>query len=228
MSDELLVFMLLHEMGHALDDSEPEQMMASELMSDHWATSVGLTAYYGDERAAELRPRIAQDFREYHKDIYTLETFDRSSCETGRLNDYPRLACRLECIRDPQWAASVRGSGFTFPDSCWSTRPCGPRFNPAREWARGDCYRADEGGGNPLVGVSERLESLNELHGDLDGKFCERRPELCGLKQPERNKQLAAEIRYLRMRERRIESPLDRSIRRLRRLNTEILLKDKP
>ena len=228
MTDELLVFMLLHEMGHALDDSEPEQVMASELMSDHWATSIGLSAYYGDERAAELRPLIAQAFREYHKDIYTLETFDRSSCETGRLNDYPRLACRLECIRDPQWAASVRGSGFTYPDSCWSTQQCGPVFDPVQEWVRGNCFLADEHTQSPLLGVEDRLASLTDAQRRLDRNLCRARPEICALKPDELGKRLSLEIRFYSHRERRIERVLDRSLRRVRRLNADILREHKP
>ncbi len=136
MSDDLLVFMLLHEMGHAV------QLPETELNADWWAMNVGLPGYYGEERAAELRLPIAEAFRAYCMAVYTDETFSKSTCTIDHVDQYPSLECRMRGIAGPDWLDEngERVESYVDISECWANAQqdlhCGPR---PRTLSIGDC-----------------------------------------------------------------------------------------
>lgn len=143
MTYELLAFMLLHEVGHAVDDHAPAMEDASEAMADHWAAHVAIPHIFGVAQAEQLRIRIAGQFREYCASVYTPETYQDPSATTGLLNSYPRLSCRVRSILDPFWMDREAIGSSSYPDSCWCQTEearCGPsaNLNPSN-WRVGSC-----------------------------------------------------------------------------------------
>lgn len=131
MSDELLVFLILHELGHDLGDPFVGQQSSDgtipEFMADRWAIMEGLPAYYSTDLAIAMIPMIAHDFEMYRRSMYTPETVERSTCDPKPLGEYPTQECRLHGITNGVWpevdpADLIQG----YPADCWSPRgACG-------------------------------------------------------------------------------------------------------
>lgn len=113
--EELFVFMILHEIGHALSDGhcEPD--------AEQWAISEGMPAYYGYQAAAALG-RVAAQLRVYNDAIFTAETNDGSSndhvCDGpgGCMNCYPKIECRCLDIAN----GVVTWKSDRSPVHCWN------------------------------------------------------------------------------------------------------------
>ncbi len=235
MSDELLVFMLLHEMGHAL------QVPESELNADWWAMNIGLPGFYGQERAANLRDGLADSFKEYCRSVYTSSTYAHSSCTRDSVDFYPNLECRLRGIRGPDWIGEdgERIQSYTDLDECWSQGiMCGPKGDNKN--VVGTCCTdkpcpecpPSRSTNNVLPGVVRITDILDSTLDSLSfishlGKLgiCSIKPELCAMSDTQRRTWLSDNIPSFDRRERRIEKLLMESVIRTRYLNERILSK---
>jgi len=140
MTEELLVFLLLHELGHSLRSQEQE----TEYFADRWAVEEGLPAYYGTERAMDLLPVIVNQFENYNRMEFTPETYGFSSSSTGPINRYPNLNCRLIGILSGFRSSWVGEMIHGYPAHCWNnTTGHGPVIDPLRPWARVGCCEED-------------------------------------------------------------------------------------
>lgn len=90
---ELRSFMLLHEIGHAVEYT------GSEYEADDWAARVGFPDQYGfwwPHIGRSVLHRVAEQLAAFHRSQFVLEDADLPlSCfEDQTRNCYPRLACR--------------------------------------------------------------------------------------------------------------------------------------
>lgn len=133
MSDELLVFLILHELGHDLGDpfvgQEAPDGMIPEFMADRWAVTEGLPAYYSTDLAIALIPMIASDFKAYRESMYDPLTVERSSCDPAPYDSYPTQDCRLHGITNGVWPeVDPLDLLHGYPSYCWSpAHACGFR-----------------------------------------------------------------------------------------------------
>ena len=133
---EFALFILLHEIGHAVYSPGPSTP-ACESIADAWAISIGCNAIYGDDFGSGVTA-ILEQMEAYYDAIYASGSvglpllasgLDRTSADIHCFNEYPKLACRLDLLRraagaDPSDDRSEMG---TFVDAviedpkngCW-------------------------------------------------------------------------------------------------------------
>lgn len=234
MSDELLTFMILHEMGHAL------KLPESELNADWWAVNVGLPGFYGEERAFELRQEIAASFSAYCNFVYTQETYNRSSCTKDSVDSYPVLDCRMSGISGQDWldGNGERIQSYSAIEGCWSTSGTlvceGPQLRNAG-WSTGTCCPvcpkcpAEPSPDNVLpdaVGLSKELQkslvALSFIKKVNAMGMCPVRPELCEMDLTHRRLWLERSIPSFRRKARSINRSLTKGVILLRMLEQQV------
>ena len=233
-TDEVLVFMILHEMGHVFgDEGDEPTLLASEFAADHWATAVGIPAYYGDAAAPYVRNLVAEGYEAYHTLIYTEATAERSTCDHRGVNNYPRLNCRTRGITDPLWSNTSGGLQEEFPDPCWEVCATGERrmvLNTTHTWDRTTCCPAKP---TELVcilppAICYEVKRLIDLQqhfvyevGVKVPTVCELHPELCRLE--DRRPSFEDLIERPDIRQKRIVKQMQKATDGLRDIEEELL-----
>jgi hypothetical protein len=171
--EELFIFMILHEIGHALSEG------SCESDAEQWAISVGMPAQYGSSTSATLR-RVAEQLRAYNDAVFTADSNDGSSNDPicrgqgGCLNCYPKIDCRCRDIA----SGLVRWNADRGPADCWETigepspvHACGSTCDPCPN----NC---------PLIPVlcqlSQTLSTdLERLDKEIRAKLCQNEGTPC-------------------------------------------------
>ncbi len=144
--EELLMFMILHEIGHGVADEETA-FQNCEANADAWAIEVGFNAVYG-EGLGEAVDLLVDQFDKFYRDIFTSSTVEQAKVNGGQFcyGSYPALRCRTNMI---QQVASVETpmelerlgefvQEYLTANNCWEPLG-GPTFDPAAEVHCGDC-----------------------------------------------------------------------------------------
>lgn len=165
--EELFVFMILHEIGHALSDGHCESD------AEQWAISEGMPAYYGDRASTALRS-VATQLWAYNNAIFTSDSNERSSNDQfcrgagGCMNCYPKIDCRCGDIE----SGIVRWNEDRMPGDCWENigdpspaHACGSTCDPCQQ----SC---------PLIPAL--CQFSHTLNADLERLDREIRARLCG------------------------------------------------
>ncbi len=101
-TEELLVFLFFHELGHALWGSSGT---LDETLADAWAIEVGMRAFYthGTDYLVALE-KVQVAMRSYFEAVYGPDVVELahlsgvSEAMPDHISDYPRLECRTELI----------------------------------------------------------------------------------------------------------------------------------
>lgn len=139
MTDELLTFLLLHEIGHIM--TLPDNC---EARADRWAVTEGLTAYYGDDLTIALIPSIVDQFEGYRGSVYTGNSVLNSTTKAC-LSGYPRQECRMNYLANGLWqgySEEELQTGFGYPEYCWAG-PTGVDTIPDPEWGLSNCCQKE-------------------------------------------------------------------------------------
>ena len=104
---ELIKYMIVHEIGHAVMASQYERV------ADYWATSIGFPEYYGydyvDGLAVGILNRVDAQLRAYALSVYTdIYAFHAVLPDEAPKHAYPNMDCRCMGIR-----------GQLLPSICW-------------------------------------------------------------------------------------------------------------
>ena len=121
--DELLNFMLLHEMGHSLarlDDGS----FGCEPNADVWAIEIGFNAIYGSAIGGAVAKLVAQ-LEDYHLAILGASNMDKPVGSRSCLNSYPGLPCRTGLIELAAGIGELTNDGIDAyineaTRSCWT------------------------------------------------------------------------------------------------------------
>lgn len=92
--DELLMFFLLHEMGHGVGDCGGDGTNC-EPDADAWAIEIGFNAVYGADYATACSSAVAQ-LETYYTACYDpiVRDLPHATDAGGSVNNYPKLSCR--------------------------------------------------------------------------------------------------------------------------------------
>lgn len=193
---ELMLFMLLHELGHGVKYVESGKYV-SEYEADMWAANVGLPAFFDDgdaqeedelEQALAVRLAAADQLYNYFISVHTEAALPLSSVRNVQaidypMNAYPALQCRLDSIR---WGVMLEEEpgdlSLGYPDGCWQepqlkfpemnelpvVKECDP--DPA---VRNPCEHHPE-----ACALKAEVDSLMQEWDKLLDK-CALRPDLC-------------------------------------------------
>lgn len=146
--EELIMFMLLHEIGHAVAGAETG-FEDCEANADAWAIEAGFNAVYG-EGMGEAVTKLLEQLDKYYRAVYPSASVELATVSGGDhcIGSYPKLACRLGLIgavadvgtdMDLTVLATFTRTYLTAND-CW--RPDGVVVpDPARDVHCGDCPR---------------------------------------------------------------------------------------
>ncbi len=184
--EELLVFILLHEWGHAARNDD------LEYSADEWATYVGMPKYYGWRwmLGRAMRDQVIAQLEDYYRSVIIAEDVPRASDTTLRDPDtYAELACRLNGIKGMYVAGQENpGMAFGYPADCWDDAVVGNHHLRSTPYA---ARRCDDGStlssfngvlslDPALKGAAEQiLDAMESLEWLRDP--CYHRPEFCGL-----------------------------------------------
>lgn len=214
-TEELLVFLILHELGHEFR-TQPQE---TEYHADRWAVEEGLPAYYGTDRAAQLLPVIVNALENFMRMEFTPETFHLSSSPPGAIGQYPALPCRLHGILHGYPSALLLPEIHGYPAHCWNnTNDSLPKADRSRPWVRIGCCEEDH--------APERLPELRQLMDEelkewdalsLEG-LCKADRRYCDLNPEKAQALFRGQVRKYDRKLHRVEHAQRRTIHRLRTL----------
>lgn len=119
---ELRMFMLLHEIGHDAWRERNEQG-STEYLADEWAARVGiplvLQADWNVESGARFLDSVVTQLRRFHYSQYSTSTAHLANCNSGDVNCYPELQCRVKGIQGYYTVAADGQAGTDHPPECW-------------------------------------------------------------------------------------------------------------
>lgn len=225
--EELLVFILLHEWGHAARNED------LEYSADEWATFIGLPKYYGwlPRMGCGMRDKVIAQLEDYYRSVLVAEDVPLASDTTVRDPDtYAELACRLNGIKGMYVASQdAAGMAFGYPADCWDDAVEGSyrlRTAPYAVKRCDDGYPLPAPRGIPgserilkgaADGLIDALESLERLRDP-----CLIRPEFCGLTEQEVIDRLRLEIPGYAVREEDLVRMLSSAAGMLRSLRQDL------
>jgi len=200
--DELLLFMLLHEIGHGVRATD------NSLLADDWAARVGLAmyhqSYWTPEFASAYLDRVIAQLTSYMRSQESGDAFGRASPQNINGEEYPQLSCRTHAIRGG-YLAPMDASCNTYPAACFDNRLQANEDSLVRTTYQA---RPCEQERRPPLGEEivkpEWLLDLNEM--------CERHPWICDRRkspgiEPERVR------RAIRVNTRRLQQAFEREKR---------------
>lgn len=174
--DELIRFMILHEIGHTVRNEE------NEYAADDWAARVALPEYFGGDWTGPLGAnhleRVNGQLANFMRSIYPEEWDHASNC-TLAINCYPRLACRCAGINGAfvhQLPNQRFVQGYpTLPWNCWTPTASFALAQPIPEPSE-PCAQTLPG---PVAEATSRIiEELsgitNRMGKPFDPALCER------------------------------------------------------
>lgn len=193
---ELMLFMLLHELGHGVN-YEQQGVFVSEYEADMWAVNVGLPRFLDDgdgqeegelERALAVRMGAADQLRKYFISVHSEEALPYSiALNTNAIGYpagmYPVLECRLDSIRGGILREEPQGDAYLgYPSTCWAEPQASlPQRNNLPIYK--ECEPNPE-----LMDPCEKYPGSCELRAEVDTLMqewnklldkCAQRPDLC-------------------------------------------------
>ncbi|MBK8950958.1 MAG: hypothetical protein IPM68_19475 [Flavobacteriales bacterium] len=196
---ELLLFMLLHEVGHGVRGT------FNSLQADDWAARVGLALYYKEQWtpdfAAGFLERVISQLTAYMASQELPEIFGRASPALNEGEEYPLLGCRAKAIRGG-YLAPTSGTCNEYGETCFANRLEGDEESLVRTYFVSRQCKIEAA---PITDEIPTRAILFELKA-----LCKRYPELCGRPSihPGRIR------REVRVKFRSLEDSLERELRR--------------
>lgn len=102
---ELLVFLVLHELGHVFGDQKDCDAGDGRVWEgdcDHWAATIGLRAVYSGPEMKEVSKAAEQQLEDYYADLYGADQVcgsPKCSCVAPQAG-YPGIACRMRNLEN--------------------------------------------------------------------------------------------------------------------------------
>ncbi|MBK9196750.1 MAG: hypothetical protein IPO17_17555 [Flavobacteriales bacterium] len=194
---ELMLFMLLHELGHGVN-YEQDGKYVSEYEADMWAVNVGLPLFFTNENDDDheddpaevlaIRLAAADQLHNYFISVHTSAAEQYSSVrdETAigyPMNVYPMLQCRLDSIRYGVLLEEQPDDPYLgYPGSCWENPHASFPQNGKLAWQKlCDDQRRKKTPCEKYPGACEvqaEVDTLMQEWNKLLDK-CAQRPDLC-------------------------------------------------
>lgn len=186
---ELMLFMLLHELGHGVN-YEQEGVYVSEYEADMWAVNEGLPEFFDHDlaRVQALRLAAADQLHNYFISVHTSAAEPFSSVRSTAaidypMNVYPMLQCRLDSIRYGVLLEERPDDPFLgYPGSCWENPHASfPQNDKLAVQKRCDDERRKMTPCDKYAGACEvraEMDTLMQEWNKLLDK-CAQRPDLC-------------------------------------------------
>lgn len=199
--DELLLFVLLHEIGHGVRATWNSQL------ADDWAARVGMPMYHQanwtPEFASAYLDKVITQLTGYMRSQELPDVFGRASEQRSNGEEYPNLDCRAHSIRGG-YLAPADGNCNHYPTACFENRLIEQEEIVATAYLARPC---ESNAIRPYIEEIAKPQWLLDL-----GTLCKRHPWVCDRMQAS-GVDAEKVSRAIRANTRRLQEALDREKR---------------